>query len=84
MAYRSDLVGQILNLCLPIETLDQQSITSDIHIHNVWSFNAAEAVALGSIHTAILNLPYLLSISCILHIIFACCNACLLGHSFEV
>lgn len=81
MAYHSDLVGQILNLCMPIKNLDQESILSEIHIHNLRPFNAVEEVALGRIHAAILNLPYLLSIFCMLHIIFACSNTYLLVHS---
>lgn len=75
MADRSDLVGQILCFCMPIEVLDQKSILSEIHVRNTQSFHAVEEVALGSINAVILNLLYLLSSSCIVHIVI-----CLMQH----
>lgn len=80
MAYHSDLVEQILYFCVAVEILDQKSILSEIHVCNSWSFHAFEEVALGVINAAILNLPYLLSSFCIVHVVFACCNTYLLVH----
>lgn len=71
MANRSDLVGQILCFCMLIEVLDQKSILSETHVRNTQSFHAVEEVALSSINATILNLLYLLSSSCIVHIVFA-------------
>lgn len=67
---------------MPVEILGQKSILSETHVHSTWSFHAVEEIASGSINAAILNLPYLLSCFCIVHIIFACCNTYLLMRSF--